>query len=46
MRTHMVLPDELVESIDSLVGKRKRSRFVQEAIREKLRRETLIAPPG
>ena len=43
MRTHMVLPDELVESIDSLVGKRKRTRFVQEAVREKLRRETLVA---
>ena len=43
MRTHMVLPDELIESIDSLVGKRKRTRFVQEAVREKLRRETLVA---
>ncbi len=43
MRTHMVLPDDLIKSIDSLVGRGKRTRFVQEAIREKLRRETLVA---
>ena len=39
----MVLPDDLIKSIDSLVGRGKRTRFVQEAIREKLRRETLVA---
>ncbi len=41
MRTHVILPDEMVESIDELVGKRKRSRFVEEAVSEKLRRERL-----
>lgn len=42
MRTHVVLPDGLVHDVDSLVGKRKRSRFVEEAVREKLRRKALL----
>lgn len=42
MRTHIILPDRLIEEIDSLVGKRKRSRFVEEAIREKLKRGALL----
>lgn len=43
MRTHLVLPEDLVRQIDTTVGRRKRSRFVEEAVREKLRRETLLA---
>jgi metal-responsive CopG/Arc/MetJ family transcriptional regulator len=43
MRAHLILPDELVERVDALVGKRKRSRFVEEAVRERLRREALTA---
>ena len=43
MRTHLILPEELVSRIDGLVGKRKRSRFVEEAVREKLRKETLLS---
>jgi polysaccharide deacetylase 2 family uncharacterized protein YibQ len=39
MRTHVVLPDELVEEIDRLVGPRKRSRFIEKAVREQVRRE-------
>lgn len=42
MRTHIVLPDELVEAVDRLVGKRRRSAFVAEALRERLRREQLL----
>jgi hypothetical protein len=42
MRTHVILPDKLIAEIDSLVGKRKRSRFVEEAIREKLKRKSLL----
>lgn len=42
MRTHLVLPDDLVKGVDELVGKRKRSRFIAEATREKLRRERLL----
>jgi metal-responsive CopG/Arc/MetJ family transcriptional regulator len=43
MRAHMVLPEALVKQVDAVVGKRKRSRFVEEAVREKLRREGLLA---
>ncbi len=39
MRAHVILPDEIVDQIDDLVGKRKRSRFIQEAVEERLRRE-------
>lgn len=43
MRMHLILSEDLVNRIDKVVGKRKRSRFVEEAVREKLRKETLIA---
>lgn len=39
MRTHVILPDEMVDEIDELVGKRKRSQFVKDAVAERLRRE-------
>ena len=45
MRTHVVVPSELVRSVDSLVGKRGRSRFFTEAVAEKLaraRRATIL----
>ncbi len=38
MRTHVVLPDEILDEIDKLVGKRKRSQFLAEAALEKLKR--------
>lgn len=41
MRTHIILPDDVVKGVDELVGKRRRSRFIAEAAREKLRKETL-----
>ena len=37
-RAHVVMPQELIEEVDELVGPRRRSRFVQEAVEEKLRR--------
>ena len=40
-RAHIVMPVELVEEIDAQVGPRKRSQFVQEAVKEKLRRQRL-----
>lgn len=43
VRTHVVLPRAVVEDVDRLVGHRGRSRFVAEAIQEKLRRENLRA---
>ena len=42
-RAHIVMPAELVEEIDAQVGPRRRSRFVQEAVEEKLRRQRLQA---
>ncbi len=41
MRTHVVLPDELINDVDKLVGKRNRSRFIAEVLEERLRRERL-----
>ena len=38
-KTHLVFPRELLETIDKLIGKRKRSAFVVEATREKITRE-------
>jgi metal-responsive CopG/Arc/MetJ family transcriptional regulator len=43
VRTHVVLPDELVRAIDTLVGRGKRSQFIEEATREKLRGEVLLS---
>ena len=37
-RTHVILADEVVVAIDQLVGQRGRSRFLEEAGREKLER--------
>ena len=43
MRTHVILPEDLVRSVDALAGKGKRSHFIEEAIREKVRKDTLLA---
>jgi metal-responsive CopG/Arc/MetJ family transcriptional regulator len=42
-RAHIIMPAELVAEIDAQVGPRKRSRFVQEAVEEKLQRNRLRA---
>ena len=41
VRTHVVLPKDLVERIDKLVGQQRRSQFLSEAIVEKLSRIAL-----
>ena len=41
VRTHVVFPKELLQAVDELVGQRKRSAFVTEAVAEKLERERL-----
>ncbi|MBI2940851.1 MAG: hypothetical protein HYY04_10480 [Chloroflexi bacterium] len=50
VRTHVVLPDDLVRDIDRLVGKRRRSEFLAAAAYERIRRlalgETLIRGAG
>ena len=36
-RTHVVIPSELIAEVDKLVGPRRRSHFLAEALRDKLR---------
>jgi metal-responsive CopG/Arc/MetJ family transcriptional regulator len=49
-RAHVVMSEDLLEAIDERVGKRGRSRFLEEAAREKLERlelaEALKATAG
>jgi hypothetical protein len=40
-RAHIVLPEDLLEEVDALVGPRRRSEFFVEAARERVRREKL-----
>lgn len=37
-RTHVVVPKELMEEIDRLAGKRKRSWFITQAVRKEIQR--------
>lgn len=41
VRTNLLLPKELVEEVDHFAGPRGRSRYVAEALAEKLRRDRL-----
>ena len=41
-RAHIVLPEDLVEEIDNLVGPRGRSAFLVETARHELRRQKLL----
>jgi len=38
IKSHLVIPKEILESIDKLVGKRKRSKFITEIARKELKR--------
>jgi len=40
-RAHVVMSDEVLEAIDDVVGKRGRSRFIEQAAKEKLERVAL-----
>lgn len=40
-RAHVVLPEDLLKEVDRVAGKRKRSRFIEEAVRDRLSREAL-----
>jgi metal-responsive CopG/Arc/MetJ family transcriptional regulator len=42
IRAHVVLPEDLVQSVDRLVGRRKRSEFIAEAVAEKVARLRLV----
>ena len=41
-KTHLVLPQEILEEVDQIAGKKKRSLFIAEAAREKLERERFL----
>ena len=41
MRANVVLPDDLIVEIDKRAGARMRSKFLEEAARERLEREKL-----
>jgi len=41
-RAHVVLPEDLVREIDSIVGSRGRSNFLAETAREAIRRRKLL----
>jgi hypothetical protein len=43
MRAHVILPRDVVEAIDDLVGRRGRSKFFAEAAEEKLARLQLAS---
>jgi len=38
VRAHLFIPQEILNEIDTLVGKRKRSEFIAEAARKELKR--------
>ena len=42
VKAHLVFPVELLETIDKLVGKRKRSKFMTGAAKEKIAREKFL----
>ena len=42
-RTHVIIPEQLVKEIDSLVGSRRRSSFLTEAAEEKITRLRQLA---
>lgn len=41
-RMHVVIPEDTVSAIDSMVGKRQRSQFVAQALSEKLQQLRII----
>ncbi len=42
IRAHVMLPEELIDEVDELVGKRQRSHFVAEAVELRVRNERLL----
>jgi metal-responsive CopG/Arc/MetJ family transcriptional regulator len=41
IRTHVILPEELVEAVDELVGHRKRSAYIAEAVEARVAHDRL-----
>ena len=42
-RAHVVMPEDLIQAVDALVGTRRRSQFIAEAVAGELRRRRLRA---
>ena len=42
MRTHVIIPEEVLSSIDKLVGSRNRSKFLVEAAKKEVKRLQLV----
>jgi len=42
VKAHLVLSREILEEVDKITGKRKRSFFIEEATREKLEKERFL----
>ncbi|MBI5967836.1 MAG: hypothetical protein HY882_08275 [Deltaproteobacteria bacterium] len=42
VKAHLVFPREILEEVDKISGKRKRSFFIAEATREKIERERFL----
>ena len=43
VKTHIMIPEGILSDVDQVAGPRKRSRFIVEAIEEKLRHERFAA---
>lgn len=43
VRTNLLLPEDVVSAVDRIAGPRGRSRYVTEAIRDRLRRDERMA---
>jgi metal-responsive CopG/Arc/MetJ family transcriptional regulator len=43
MRTHVIIPDALVEEVDRLVTARKRSLFIANAVEKELKKMRLLS---
>jgi metal-responsive CopG/Arc/MetJ family transcriptional regulator len=41
-KAHLVIPHDILEEVDQIAGKRKRSLFIAQATREKLERERFL----
>ena len=41
-KAHLVIPQDILEEVDQIAGKRRRSSFIAEATREKLERERFL----
>jgi hypothetical protein len=43
VRTNLLLPEDVVEALDRVAGPRGRSRYVADAVRERIRRDERLA---